>query len=373
MGHLVLVGGGHVHLTTLKNLRNITSRGHRVTLVSPEDHHYYSGMGPGMLGGSYTPDDIRFHVKKMVEDRGGTFLRSRVTSFDPAERTLTVDDGTTLQYDVASFNIGSTIPRETISGDDANIYTVKPISELLRARNDLLEPGTSSPRVVVVGGGPAGLEMAGNLRRLFDSEGLNGTITVVAGRRFLHAFHPRVRSLALASLESRGVTVLEGVRAEECSSGRARLSDGREISCDALFLATGIKPPPVFGASGISTDTEGGLLVNEFLQSVDFPNIFGGGDCIGFQPRPLNKVGVYAVRQNPVIAHNLLAALEGTALRPFDPGGPYLLIFNLGNNRAIFARGSLVFQGKTAHFLKDRIDRRFMREFQVSGERSTGA
>jgi len=79
-------------------------------------------------------------------------------------------------------------------------------------------------------------------------------------------------------------------------------------------------------------------------------------------------VGVYAVRQNPILLHNLMAALDGESLTPFQPGGAYLLIFNMGDGRAIFWKKNLVFDGRLAFILKDFIDRRFMRKFQLSGE-----
>ena len=80
---------------------------------------------------------------------------------------------------------------------------------------------------------------------------------------------------------------------------------------DFIFLALGVKPAPIFRDSGIPTGPEGGLLVNNYLQSSSYPDIFGGGDCIYFQDKPLDKVGVYAVRQNPVLLNNLMARLEG--------------------------------------------------------------
>jgi len=49
-------------------------RGHHVTVVSPLPYHYYSGMGPGILSGLYTPQDIRFHIRKLVESRAATFI-----------------------------------------------------------------------------------------------------------------------------------------------------------------------------------------------------------------------------------------------------------------------------------------------------------
>ncbi len=86
--HLVLVGGGHAHLTALKNLSEFTRRGHGVTLVSASSYHYYSGMGPGMLSGIYNPSEVRFHVKKMAEERGAEFIEDNVVKIDPVDRRL---------------------------------------------------------------------------------------------------------------------------------------------------------------------------------------------------------------------------------------------------------------------------------------------
>jgi NADH dehydrogenase FAD-containing subunit len=105
-------------------------------------------------------------------------------------------------------------------------------------------------------------------------------------------------------------------------------------------------------------------LVNAYLQCTEHPEIFGDGDCIYFQDHPLDKVGVYAVRENPVIYHNLMARLEGAALRVFDPGGDYLLIFNMGDGNGIFMKRRIIFQDKLAFKIKDYIDIKFMRKFQ---------
>jgi NADH dehydrogenase FAD-containing subunit len=121
----------------------------------------------------------------------------------------------------------------------------------------------------------------------------------------------------------------------------------------------------VFGDSGIETGPDGGLLVNRFLQHKQHPEIFGGGDCIYFEDSPLDKVGVYAVRQNPVLLHNLMASLEGGELKAFDPGGAYLLIFNLGDGTGIFHKWFIQFGGGLAFRIKDYIDRKFMRTFQA--------
>ena len=73
--HLVLVGAGHAHLTTLKDLDVFVAAGHRVTVVSAGTYQYYSGMGPGMLAGTYQPREARFDVKRMVETAAGEYGR----------------------------------------------------------------------------------------------------------------------------------------------------------------------------------------------------------------------------------------------------------------------------------------------------------
>ncbi len=372
---LVLVGGGHAHLTALTRVADYVGRGHEVVLVNPDPYHYYSGMGPGMLGGTYRPQDIRFHVKKMVEDRGGVFVAGAVARLDPARRLLILEDEREVPYDVVSFNTGSHVPVAGLAPElPPRVIPVKPIIGLFHAREHLLElAARRAPALVVAGGGPAGVEIAGNLWRLLRTRGREGRITLVAGSRLLPRFPPRARRLALRSLTRRGVEVVEGDRLDRLGPEAIGTAQGRRLPYDMAFLALGVHPSAIFAASGLPFGEGGGLLVNEFLQAVRHPEIFGGGDCISFAPRALDKVGVYAVRANPVLAANLLAALEDRPLTPFDPGGAYLLIFNLGDGAGLFVKRSWVVHGRLAFWLKNYIDTRFMRTYQLSGERDDPA
>lgn len=376
-GHLVLAGGGHAHMTVMKRLRELTARGHRVTLVAPDPSHYYSGMGPGLLGGFYRPAEIRFNVRRMVEERGGHFVLDRVVLVDVPSRLLRLASGRTLGFDVASFNVGSGVPTSLVDEADRSspdIVPVKPIAGLLAARRRLTElageRGRGHPvEVAVVGGGPAGFEIAGNAWRAVTRAGGRPSVTVIAGSGLLAGLPRRARRLARYSLARRGISILEGTRAARVAPGRVHLQDGRDFPFDLAFLCLGVRPPALFADSGLPVGPEGGLLVNRYLQAEGCPDIFGGGDCIHFGDQPLDKVGVFAVRENPVLMANLLARLEGTKLTPFDPGGGYLLVYNCGDSTGILVRGFLVLDGRLAFRVKDMLDRAFMHRFQVSGER----
>jgi len=365
--HLVLAGGGHAHMVTLANLRGFLEKGYRVTVIQPSEHHYYSGMGPGMLGKTYTPAEIRFATRRVVEKLGGAFVLGRVARIDPTARTVHLESGDPVPYDVLSCNVGSQVPQDRITGGLTDIYQVKPIERLLEAQRRILEIAPARKLSVgIVGGGPSAVEIAGNVWRLTRGPGQQPAAIRILTKTTVMPHHPEgVRAKALASLKRRGIEIVENCDVREIRTGRGAAASAATYDLDIIFVAVGVTPHPVFRNSGIPTGPDGGLLVNRHLQSPAHPEIFGGGDCIHFQHSPLDKVGVYAVRQNAVICHNLMAALEGRPLRAFDPGGGYLLIFNLGDGTGIFYKRPILFGGRPAFRIKDYIDRKFMRRFQA--------
>jgi NADH dehydrogenase FAD-containing subunit len=327
---------------------------------------YYSGMGPGMLSRIYAPEEIRFATRQVVEKQGGIFVRAKATEIQPQKRKIRLDNGREISYDVLSCNVGSAVP-EVPGQEAASCFPVKPIASLLQAQHSVLECSARVKiRLGVVGGGPAALEVAGNLHRLVhDAGGSQARITVFAGRTFLFGLHERIRKRAEKNFFRRGIELIVGGYVRRLDQNLVELDSGWSFACDVTFLALGVRPSSLFVESGLQKGPDGGLLVNEYLQSPDYPEIFGGGDCIFLAKQPLGKVGVYAVRENPVLYHNLEASLNKTQLRTFDPGGDYLLIYNLGDGTGILHKGKVTFGGRPAFWIKDWIDRKFMKRFQA--------
>lgn len=364
---LVLAGGGHAHMLSLANLHLFVEKGYRVTVIGPSEYHYYSGMGPGMLGKQYKPEEIRFATRHVVDKKGGNFVLGKVAKIDPAAQTVYLESGESLSYDVLSCNLGSQVPEDIVSGGLEDIYLVKPIEGLLAAQKRILELGSKKEITIgIVGGGPSALEISGNVWRFTREPGMKPVdIKILTSERLMSRHPAGIRRKALASLKGRGIKILEDCNIREIRTGRVMEVSGNVHDLDIIFVAVGIRPSKVFRESGIPTGPDGGMLVNRYLQSTAYSNIFGGGDCIYFKDCPLDKVGVYAVRQNPILYHNLMATLQGSALKPFDPGGQYLLIFNLGDGTGIFYKWRIQFSGRLAFRIKDYIDRRFMRQFQA--------
>lgn len=365
--HLVLVGGGHAHLSILKQLRSFTSRGHRVTLVSPLPFHDYSGMGPGLLSGKHRLAEARFNIARMTTIRGGRFIEAAAVAIDPVKKTINLSDGETINYDVVSFNCGSEVtlpmPKTAIG---KSIFPVKPIVNMFYVRQKIIEEARNNKkplRLLVIGGGPAGCEVAGNLQALSYDEGIHATITLVTGSCLLPEFSDSTRRTTRKLLACHPLQLLEGAFINKLHANQADLDDKRTIHFDFAIVATGISPPDFFSNSSLSDHAEG-LLVNDDLQSPAFPEIFGGGDCIHRQSKPLKKVGVHAIRQSPILRHNLLAALEGKPLQKFLPQKQFLLIFNLGMGRAVATGYGISWSGFPALLLKSHLDQSFVKKFQ---------
>ncbi len=364
---LVLIGGGHAHMMTLENISKFVEKGFKVKVIAPSFYHYYSGMGPGMLGGTYQPSDIRFATKDVVRKQGGVFVNDYAIRIDAEKKQVHTASGHAFDYDVLSVNAGSHVPMRNVSESQKNIYAVKPIEKLMEASDKLCALFKQKKAVVtIVGGGPSAAEVAGNVWQLAKkTKKYMPHIQIFAGKNFMNRFPENVRQRVIRRLEKRDIQIVETGYVIQVDPTAITLETGEQFECDFIFMATGVKPSDLFEDSNLPVGPDKGLHVNKFLQCVDYPDIFGGGDCVYFEDQPLDKVGVYAVRQNPVLLGNLFARLEGDELQVFDPGPEYLLIFNLGGGQGVLKKNGMVFSGRIAFWIKDYIDQKFMKKFQA--------
>ena len=357
---IVLAGGGHAHLHTLRRTAELTQRGFDVTLVDPSPYLYYSGMATGVVSGVYAPEEDRIDVRRLVETGGGSFVEGRIREVHAKDRALVLEDGRTIRYDAASFCLGSATPREGMHGD---VLPVKPVENAAEVNRRLrVWDGDRPVRLLVVGGGAAGCEVAANARALLEKRGDGGEVTVAErGGSLLEGSPERARRSIEAHLEGRGARVLTDTEVVSYGSGRARTADGRSLPYDLAVIAVGIEANgDVFRASGLPVGPCGGLWVDRTLRSVADGRIFGGGDAVSYRGLGLPKLGVFAIRQGPVLYHNLRAVLRGEPLREYEPQKRFLYVLNLGDGTGLAVYGRLVWRGRLAWKLKNYIDRRFI-------------
>jgi NADH dehydrogenase FAD-containing subunit len=365
MAHIVLLGAGHVHLHLIRSCAQLQTAGHVVTVIAPEVF-WYSGLASGVVAGDYPPKLDRIDVEALATQAGATYLRTTAAAIDAGSKTVTTADGQTVAYDVCSLNVGSTSDPSRLPGEHPRLYRVKPVRllfDLSRELDERIARG-EHPNLVVIGGGVTGAELACCFHHRLTRGGGQGIVALVARRGLTPELPARGRLALRRHIERQGIAFYEtGVDRLDIDS--VHLADGTRLRADAVVLATGPRAPAFLAASGLTcNDANGAVVVDQHLQVVNAPGVFAAGDCLHFAPKPLAKIGVFAVREAPILIHNLLAFLAGNPLRRFTPQDVFLSILNLGDRRAMAYRGNLLWSGRLAWWLKDRIDRKWLEMYR---------
>lgn len=185
--------------------------------------------------------------------------------------------------------------------------------------------------VVVVGGGPTGVETAGALASMGDDvvgPGASLQVTVVeAGARLLNGFSPRSSDFALTDLRSRGVDVRLGQMVERADGEGVTLVGGNRIRTDTVIWAAGVQASGLGHLVGIEVDRRGKIVVDSQLNVTGHPNVFAAGDLAAVtttnhhQPLPmLAPVAIQAGRHAGEQVARRLAGRPLSAFRYRDKG-----------------------------------------------------
>lgn len=359
MKTLTLVGGGHAHLHCLEQLKKEPQRDWRVVLISPSRHQYYSGMFSGYAEGIYRLDDIRIDLQKLCEQVGAVFLEDRIAGVDGRNKRLAGTKGV-YPFDVASFDVGSQsdIPAEWAE----RVSKIKPNYRFPEALVKFREAAYP----VIAGGGASGVEMAFSVLASRKKNGLPSNVTLFSSSSLLPGHGAAASKKIEAIARRKALPFFTDERIAAIDEHSVSTQSGRTYPQSDLLWLTGPKSPGFFKHSGLMTDAGGFLLVNESLQSLSHPDLFGAGDCISIDRYPrMAKNGVFAVRQGSVLWNNLKNQLSGKQLAAFTPQKNFLSILSTGGSEALLMYGKRSVHGKLPWLLKQRLDQKFMQRFKT--------
>jgi len=375
---LVLIGGGHAHVSVLKSFGMRPIPGVRLTLISRDTLTPYSGMLPGLIAGHYSINDAHIDLAPLSRFAGARFFRGSVTGLDPERRLIHLEDRPSVSYDLLSINSGSTPTTADVPGAKRFSTPVKPIREFLEHWHNLrdrLDARNGPAKFCFVGGGAGSVELILAAQHALTGSSSDSSSSdrhrfslLTADHDILTSHPPSVAKRFRRRLTSRAIDVQTETRIVEVQRDIAVAADGRRFEFDELLWVTHAGAPSWLAECGLEVDDHGFLLIDDELRSVSHPQIFGAGDVATMRNHARPKAGVFAVRQGRPLTENLRRSL---LIRPrvrYRPQRHFLTLISTGDRHAVASRGSWSTEGAWVWRWKDRIDRRFMRRFKLLPE-----
>lgn len=339
--------------------------GIRLTIIAREAHTPYSGMLPGYIAGQYDWNEIHIDLLKLSTAASCRFIPEEITGLDPARREIFFCDRPPLRYDIVSINTGG-VPGVTTNGIEHTI-PVKPIGRFIPQWQYLVEQAKSFElfRLGIVGGGPGSVELAFSITERYPT--LFKVELVTASKSVLDRHSKGAQKRITKALSKRvevhtGEVVSEVVNVDEKIV--AHTNQGIQHEFDGILWVTGVNAPNWLKDSNLPLDRYGFMVVNSFLQSPSYKNVFGAGDVVSLQDNNRPKSGVYAVREGPVLSRNIRAFARGRRCRKFRPQRHALALLRLAKDEVLATRRFYLGTSRLAYVWKEWIDVRFMKKFE---------
>lgn len=361
---LVLVGGGHAHLSVLRALAKKRLKEIDVVLITPSRHQHYSGMLPGWIAGHYTQAECRVDLLPLANAAGARLRLDQMVGMDAARRCVGLSNGQHVDFDLLSLDVGSETDTSWLELLGDKLLPMQPLDNFFASWPQILASAKAKKdyKLLVVGAGAGGVEMALAVRYAFTRAGIDGRVDLIASESGLlpeQAKGVQARVQRYAERAGLGLHCLRGVGSEE----GVLLADGSLLQADHVIAATGARPPVWLAMSRLVLDESGYILVDKHHRSVSHANVFAAGDVCARTDVTLSRSGVHAVHAGPVLGENLLAVLNGSALQPYRPKRRSLHLLACGPRHAVASWGRWSVDGQWVWHWKDWIDRGFIRRF----------
>ena len=299
------------------------------------DRHNYNTFQPllyQVATAGLNPGDIAYPVRAYARQHPSLrFRQDDVTRVDFATKRVSFAEGTPLEYDYLVLAAGAGTTYFGVPGAKEHSKAIYTMEDAIAVRDTVAGgveraaahgAGPSDLTVVIVGGGPTGVEMAGALAELRQMEfathyteidpSQSRIVLLEAQDRLLGAFHPKLGSYALGELRRRGVEVRCGESVNEVQAGRAVLASGDTIDCGLVVWAAGVGPCQLTDTIDVPK-VRGRIEVGPDLRVSGFDDVFAVGDMAagtadggagpdGVLPQlaqPAIQEGRHAGEQNP--------------------------------------------------------------------------
>lgn len=339
---VVIVGAGFAGLSAARTLER--RKDIEVTLLDRNNHHLFQPLLYQVASGGLNPSEIASPVRSLFRQSPRVrVLLGHMTDLDRTRQIVEVDGGRMhLEYDYLILAMGGRTSYFGHSDWATHAPGLKTLDDARKIREKVLlafekAEGESNPderrkqmTVIVIGGGPTGVEMAGALaelrRHVLPQEFKNirpeqaRVLLVEAGPRLLPSFPERASKTALSELERLGVEVFLGEAVEHIGDGLVR-TRRRTLRAGTMIWAAGVEGHPLARRIGCSLDKASRVPITPQLHLLGQPHIYCLGDMAwlaGKDGKPLPGVAPVAIQQGRHAARNITRQIDKKPLLPFN-------------------------------------------------------
>jgi apoptosis-inducing factor 2 len=340
MKKVVVIGGGFAGSLIAKKLEKKFG----VTLIDTKNYFEFT---PSVLRSIVEPE----HFEKIQILHSEYLKKSRIIIGEVTEvnKKFIRVNGKKIDFDYLAICSGSRYEMPFKEQDIIVATRAEHLRKYFRRLKD-------AKKVVIVGGGLAGVELAGEILGKYPDKKL---VIVHVGRKLMERNSPEASAYSELYLKKKGAEILFGTRIAEVKKDFCVTDNGEKIKRDLVFICTGIKPNfELLKSFDNVLNEKNQVKVNEFLQVNGFENIFAAGDLTNVAEE---KTAQNAEREGRIVVRNILALDSGRELKKHE-SRKTMSVISLGKWNGILDNGKFVFTGIIPAFIKKFVEMKEMWE-----------
>jgi len=368
---VLVLGGGFAGIGAAQKLHKSNVD---VVLVDKNDYHTFQPLLYQVATGLLEQPAVGHPIRDLFHGQDNARLhKDRVTAIDLDARDVKFDVLGPLSYDYLVFGLGAEVNFFGVEGAAEHAFPLYTLSDAVRLKNQVLrlwEAADKDPaliddgalNVVVVGGGPTGVETAGALAELYTGlfrkdypdigEDAARITLVEAGPEIFSMFKPELRNYAVEALTKRGVEVTTGEVVESITPQRVKLKSGKELKAHTLVWGAGLQGNALVQSLGLDLERGNRVAVDAELRLPTHPEVFVIGDVAAITDsktqQVLPQLGSVALQSGEHAGETIARLVEGKEPKPFkyrDKG----TMATIGRGSAVVQMmGGRTMKGKTA-------------------------
>lgn len=385
---VVVLGAGYagVHAAKLLNKINTKNSNMEITIISKEPYHTLMTELHEVAGDRVEPESVQVQLRKIFGATNINVITDKINKID-FDGQILYSDKQKYDYDYLLLGSGSEPAFFGIPGIEENCFTLWSLKDALTIREHIenlfklasteqnLQKRKEMLTFIVAGAGFTGIEMMGELvewkKKLSRQYGINEKevrlIVIEALPKILPILNDNLIAKADRYLRNKGVELLVNAPISRASDSTVELKDGQVIPTSTLIWTCGVQASKFAANLGLTLGSRGRIQTNEFMQSVDYNNVYVIGDNAYYETAPkkvIPQIVETALQSAETAAHNIASDIENKSRKPFKPNYHGLMV-SIGSRYAVADIMGVTLSGFMAMAVKHLVNLHYL--FGVGG------